>query len=103
MYRMKGSRCFISGKGARLYFGAQSWNSPPPPPWNALYLVVEPNRKGAVDVIDGGVDLASRLRAAIVGKAHATHGLRRGTFTILGHLGNGQTDGHRFTGSWHCD
>src|SRR3954447_12257928 len=46
-YRMKGSRCFISSTGARLYFGAQRFNSPLPPPLNSLYLVVEPNRDGA--------------------------------------------------------
>jgi hypothetical protein len=103
-YRMKGSRCFISSRGARLYFGAQRFDSarPLPPPLNGLYLVIEPNRNGAVDVADGHVDLASGLRAAIVGRAHATDGLRRGTFTIFGHVGNGQTDSRRFTGSWHC-
>jgi len=101
-YRMKGSKCFISSKGARLHFGAQRLNRPLPPPLNALYLVVDPNRHGAVDVSDGGIDLASGLRAAIIGKAQATNSLRRGTFTIFGHVGNGHTDSRRFTGSWHC-
>jgi len=72
-----------------------------PPPLNGLYLVVEPNRKGTVDVIDGGVNLVSGLRAAIGGKAQATNGLRRGTFTIFGHVG-GQPDSRRFMGSWQC-
>jgi len=71
-----------------------------PPPLIGLYLVVEPNRKGTVDVIDGGVTLGSRF-AAIVGKAQATNGLRRGTFTIFGHVG-GQPDSRRFMGSWQC-
>lgn len=100
-YRMKGSRCFISPQGARLYFGAQRGSWPLPPPLNGLYLVVEPNRKGTVDVIDGGVNLVSGLRAAIGGKAQATNGLRRGTFTIFGHVG-GQPDSRRFMGSWQC-
>ena len=47
-YRMKGSRCFISSMVARLYFGAQRFERPLAPPRNALYLVVESNRKGAV-------------------------------------------------------
>ncbi len=99
-YRMKGSRCFISPQGARLYFGAQRGSWPLPPPLNGLYLVVEPNRKGTVDVLDGGVNLGSRF-AAIAGKAQATNGLRRGTFTIFGHVG-GQPDSRRFMGSWQC-
>jgi hypothetical protein len=97
-YRMKGSRCFIGEKGGRLYFGAQDGAKGR----NGLYLVVEPNRVGAVDVIDGGLGLASGVQSAIVGKAHATAGLRRGTFTLSGHLGGGRTDNRRFTGSWHC-
>ena len=101
-YRMKGSRCFIGSRGGRLYFGAQRFNTPLPPPRNALYLVVERNRRGSVNVVDGGIDLVSGLRAAIVGKAQATTKLGRGTFTIFGHLGNGKTDTRRFTGSWNC-
>ena len=101
-YRMKGSRCFISTEGARLYFGAQRWSRPLPPPLNGLYLVVGPNRNGAVDVGDGGVELASGVRAPILGTAQATNSLRRGTFTIFWHLGSGKTDSRRFTGSWRC-
>ena len=109
-YRMQGSRCFIVSKGAgfyvRLYFGAQRFELPLAPPRNALYLVVESNRKGAVTVVDGGADLASGVRRAIVGKAQAggvgLNELRRGTFTVFEHLGNGKTSRRRFTGSWHC-
>jgi hypothetical protein len=99
---MKGSACFIGKEGARLYFGAQRFESPLPPPQNALYLVVTPKRNGAVDVSDGSIDLASGLRAAILGKAQATNKLRRGTFTMFGHVGSGQTDNRKFTGNWHC-
>ena len=53
-------------------------------------------------VIDGGLNLASGLEAPILGKARATARLKRGTFTLFGHLGNGQTDSRRFTGSWNC-
>ena len=99
---MKGSRCFISPNGARLYFGTHGFVNPLPPPLNSLYMVVEPNRDGAVAVIDGGLSLASGVRAAIFGKARATNGLRRGTFTLVGHIGDGKTDGRRFRGSWRC-
>jgi hypothetical protein len=102
-YRMKGSRCFIGSEGARLYFGAQRASRPLPPPQNGLSLLVGPNREGAVEVSDGQLDLASGLRTAILGKGHATAKLKRGTFTIFGHLGSGRTDSRRFTGSWHCD
>src|SRR5205085_1347923 len=50
-YRMKGSRCYVGAKGGRLYFGPQDGAKAK----NDLYLVVEPNRVGAVDVIDGGL------------------------------------------------
>ena len=101
-YRIKGSRCFISPRGARLYFGAHPLTSAVPPPLTGLYLVVEPNRTGAVEVIDGWLSLASGQRASIFGKARATNGLKRGTFTLLGHIGDGNTDKRRFTGSWRC-
>ena len=102
-YRIRGGTCFRGKNGGRLYFGAFRFNEPPPlAPQNALYLVIEPNREGAVDVLDGGVDLTSGLRDAIVGKAHATARLRRGTFTIFRHLGNGVTHSPQFTGTWNC-
>jgi hypothetical protein len=97
-YRMKGSRCYVGANGGRLYFGAQNGAKRK----NGLYLVVEPNGAGALDVIDGGLGLASGVRSAILGKAHAKAGLKRGTFTLAGHLGDGVTDNRRFTGSWHC-
>ncbi|MFL5966105.1 MAG: hypothetical protein ACJ747_06090 [Gaiellaceae bacterium] len=100
-YRMKGSRCYVGAKGGRLYFGPQPDGGYKGK--NGLMLVVEPNRVGAVDVIDGGLGLASGVHGAILGKAHAiTAELRRGTFTLSGHLGAGKTDNRRFTGSWHC-
>ena len=34
-------------------------------------LVIESNRKGTMTVVDGGVDLASGFRSAVVGKAQA--------------------------------
>jgi uncharacterized Zn-binding protein involved in type VI secretion len=101
-YRMNGSRCFISSRGARLYFGAQRFDRPSRPSRNGLYLVVAPNRVGPVPVIDGGVGFASGLRTAIVGAAQTTDGLREGTFTIYGHRGNGKADRRRFTGGWDC-
>ena len=103
-YRIKGSRCFISSRGARLYFGAQRFDatSHPPPRRDGLYLVVEPNRDRKVEVIDGGVDLAPGLGAAILGTAQATNGLRQGTFTIHAHLASGKTSRQPFTGSWDC-
>lgn len=98
-YAMKHSRCFISGRGARLYFGGPTSGSPQ----NGLYLVIEPNRNGAVKVVDGGLNLSSSVGIAILGKAHATAHLRRGTFTVFAHLGDGVTDPQRkYTGSWRC-
>lgn len=99
-YRMKHSRCFISPNGARLYFGVTSRHRENP--LNGLYLVIEPNRLGAVEVIDGGVTLSSGVETAILGKARAKSGLRRGTFIIFEHLGDGKTSSRRFTGSWNC-
>ena len=102
-YRMTHSRCFIGpGNGARLYFGGTSGDRMTPP--NGLYLVVEkPNRNpGPVSVIDGGVTLSSGVDAAILGKGRVKTGLRRGTFTVFEHLGDGKTGSRRFTGSWHC-
>ena len=98
-YEMKHSLCIVSVRGGRLYFGVQPGGKSPQ---NGLYLVMEPSRKGAVRVIDGGLNLASGLEAPILGKARATARLKRGTFTLFGHLGNGQTDSRRFTGSWNC-
>ena len=105
---MQGSKCFIAPNegSARLYFGAQRFKRPLAPPRNALYLVVESNRNGAVTVGDGGLDLASGVRLAIVGKGQATGRgvgkLSRGTFSVFEHLRDAKTSSRRFTGSWNC-
>jgi hypothetical protein len=97
-YRMKHGMCF---DGAGLYFGISSGARTSPT--NGLYLVISPHgTAGEVDVVDGGLVLASGVHAAIVGKAYVKVGLRRGTFRVFGHIGNGETDGRKFTGSWHC-
>ena len=83
-YRMKHSKCF---DGAGLYFGVSSGAKTSPT--NGLYLVLSPHGKaGAVDVV-GALDLTSGVHAAILGKAHVKAGLRRGTFSVFGHIGNG--------------
>ena len=98
---MKHSRCFVGAgaTGGRLYFGVQSGGKSQ---HNGLYLVIDKKSNGTAGVIDGGLTLASGVKAAILGNAHATAGLRRGTFTIFGHIGDGKTDDRRFTGSWNC-
>ena len=97
-YRMKHSKCF---DGAGLYFGVSSGARTSPT--NGLYLVLAPHGKaGAVDVIDGGLDLAAGVHAAILGKAQVKAGLRSGTFSVFAHIGNGKSDGRKFTGSWQC-
>ena len=98
MYRMKHSKCF---DGAGLYFGVSSGAKTSPT--NGLYLVLSPRGKaGAVDVIDGRLDLAAGVHAPILGKAHVKAGLRSGTFSVFAHIGNGKSDGRKFTGSWNC-
>ncbi len=97
-YRMKHSKCF---DGAGLYFGVSSGAKTSPT--NGLYLVLSPHGKaGAVEVVDGGLVLASGVHATVVGTARVKAGLRRGTFSVFGHIGNGKTDGRKFTGSWRC-
>jgi hypothetical protein len=97
-YRMKHSNCF---EGGGLYFGVSTGGSTSPT--NGLYLVISPHGKaGAVDVVDGGLDLASGVHTTIFGKAHVKAGLRRGTFSVFGQGGNGTSDGRKFTGSWRC-
>ena len=102
---MRHSQCIIGPNRARLYFGATNlggWL----PPMNGLYLVVErPNRNpGPVTVIDGGLHLSSLgwRGVAILGKGRVKTGLRRGTFTVFEHLGDGKPSSRRFTGSWNC-
>ena len=97
-YRMKHSKCF---DGAGLYFGVSSGARTSPT--NGLYLVLAPyGRAGAVDVIDGGLDLSAGVHSAILGKAQVKAGLRSGTFSVFAHIGNGKSDGRKFTGSWQC-
>lgn len=103
-YRITGSRCFISSRGARLYFGAQRFDASthPLPRRDGLYLVVQPNPGRGVEVIDGGVDLAPGLEVAVRGTGRATNALRRGTFAIHANVASGRTDRRRFTGGWDC-
>jgi hypothetical protein len=97
-YRMEHSNCF---EGGGLYFGVSSGARTSPT--NGLYLVISPHGKaGAVDVVDGGLDLASGVHVTVLGKAKVKAGLRRGTFSVFAHIGNGTSDGRKFTGSWRC-
>ena len=101
-YRLNHSKCF---NGARLYFRSSPGSGRRLPPLDGLYLVVEPYATaGAVDVIDGGITIATggntSLSGAISGTARVSPRLNRGTFVLLGR--SGSANRVRFTGSWHC-
>ena len=82
-YRMKHSKCF---DGAGLYFGVSSGARTSPT--NGLYLVLAPHGKaGTVDVVDGGLVLASGVHATVLGTAHVKAGLRRGPSACSGTSG----------------
>jgi hypothetical protein len=71
------------------------------PVHRGLWLVLTPgNRAGPVQVEDGHVELRG-VRAGVRGTAIVANGLRRGTFTVVGHGPLGPT-GTRFTGTWAC-
>ncbi len=101
-YRFRGSHCFYGPRGARLYFGA-GWPDGP----RLFSINVSPPRprgsRGA-EIDDGVLKLraAGRRSWALVGTARLTDGLRRGTFTVVEHLGAGVTGTRTFTGSWNC-
>jgi hypothetical protein len=104
VYRMRHSKCFIGAGGARLYFGLHRFDDPQLAPQNSLYLVVEPYRlgRGSASVGDGGLELVTGTHAAILGTAQVEAGLKRGTFTLFEHVGDGVTNRRRFVGSWNC-
>lgn len=100
---MTHGNCVVDAGGGRLYFGSFRFENSHLAPVNGLLLMVEPNRRsGAVGVRDGGLELATGVKAALSGRAQVEAGLKRGTFTVFGHKGNGTNPRLRFTGSWDC-
>lgn len=102
-YVFSGGRCYYGPGGARLNFGGLFGS-----PTAFLGIVVETPRAGGsrrAEISDGVLQLppAGRRRPfALVGTARLTDGFRRGTFTVVEHLGAGTTGKTAFTGSWNC-
>jgi hypothetical protein len=100
---MTHGNCSVDAGGGRLHFGSFRFENSHLAPVNGLILNVEPNRRaGAVGVSDGGLELATGVEAALVGRAQVEAGLKRGTFTVFGATGNGTKYRLRFTGNWNC-
>lgn len=96
-YTLRGGFC----DNGRLGFGVLGAGSAP---HRGLYIVLAHDRAGAVDVIDGEVELIPGIRVALSGTAVVAPSLRRGTFKVFGRAGRSGTrpTGSRFTGSWNC-
>ena len=98
------SACFIGATGARLHFGSYPWSKNSNRS-QTLYIVVErrPNSPTRADITDGGVRLLRpNTHLAVLGTALLRDGLKRGTFTILDHLGGGMKGKIVLTGQWDC-
>lgn len=95
-YTLRGGFC----DHGRMGFGVLG---PGSAPHRGLFIVLAHDRAGAVDVIDGEVELVPGIRVALSGTAVVEPRLRRGTFKVFGRAGLGtRPTGSRFTGSWNC-
>ena len=103
-YTLAPSACFIGKTGARLYFGSYPWNTQGRKQ-SQLFVVIErrANSRTHAEIIDGVFRLLSPKREfAVLGTALLRDGMKRGTFTIVDHLGAGVKGKTLATGQWDC-
>lgn len=104
-YRLTPSACFIGRTGASLYFGSYPWNMQGRKQSQILFIKIHrrANSSAHADIIDGVFRLLHPKREyAVLGTALVRDGSRRGTFTIVEHLGAGVKGKTAATGQWDC-
>ena len=104
-YRLTPSACFIGKTGASLYFGSYPWNRQGRKQSQILYIKIErrANSRTHADIIDGVFRLLYPKREfAVLGTALLRDGSKRGTFTIVDHVGAGVKGKAVATGQWDC-
>ena len=96
-YAVHGGSC-TAGRAASALLGLAAHRT------GGFWIVLADKRAGAVNVIDGEVEIVPGIRVALSGAAVVEPSLERGTFKVFGRGGpNGNTPtGSRFTGSWNC-
>ena len=104
-YTLAPSACFIGKTGARLYFGSYPWNRQGRKQSQILFIMIErrANSRTHADIIDGVFRLLHPKREfAVLGTALLRDGSKRGTFTIVEHLGAGVRGKAVASGQWDC-
>jgi hypothetical protein len=104
-YTLTPSACFIGKTGAGLYFGSYPWNMQGRARSQILFIKFKrrANSGTRADIIDGVFRLLRPKREfAVLGTAVVRDGSRRGTFTIVEHLGAGVKGKTVATGQWDC-